>query len=415
MSPSGRRARPLVALIGGQIFLHGSMAGLRLAAPLWVLDAGQGAARLGVLLALFAAAPIATALQAGRLADRYGYHRPLYVAVALALAGGAVAVVSTLAGPAQYVLLCVAAVLSGAGANCGLIAIQRTAGRLATAAQDGQSPTGTELKRVFSWLGLAPSLANVLGALAAGVVIDAAGFPTAFGVLALLPLAALIWARQVPREPVDLGRTARGGGLGALWRSAAELSGTPGLRRLLLVNWLLSTSWDVHSFVVPILGHGRGLSASAIGTVLAVFAAAVAAVRLVIPVVAHRMREAQVLAGAMLWAAAVLAAYPLAQTVWTMGACAVLLGLALGCVQPMIMSTLHQLTPAHRHGEAIALRSMTINLSSTVMPLGFGFIGAAVGGGMLFWGMAALLGAGSWSARRLGSWLPNPSSTPEHR
>ena len=37
-----------------------------------------------------------------------------------------------------------------------------------------------------------------------------------------------------------------------------------------------------------------------------------------------------------------------------MGGCAVLLGLTLGAVQPMIMSTLHHLTPDGRHGEAIA-------------------------------------------------------------
>ena len=42
----------------------------------------------------------------------------------------------------------------------------------------------------------------------------------------------------------------------------------PGLRRLLFVNWLLSSSWDVHSFAVPVLGHGRGYNASTIGLVL---------------------------------------------------------------------------------------------------------------------------------------------------
>ena len=56
-----------------------------------------------------------------------------------------------------------------------------------------------------------------------------------------------------------------------------------------------------------------------------------------------------------------------------------LLGLALGAVQPMIMTTLHQITPPDRHGEAIALRSMTINLSSALMPLLFGALGAALG------------------------------------
>ena len=108
-----------------------------------------------------------------------------------------------------------------------------------------------------------------------------------------------------------------------------------------------------------------------------------------------------ILVGAMLVVAAVFGLYPLALGPWTMGGCAIVLGLALGVVQPMIMSTLHQLTPAHRHGEAIALRSMAINLSSTLMPLGFGVLGSALGAGGLFWVMGAAVGTGSLAARRL--------------
>jgi sugar phosphate permease len=108
-----------------------------------------------------------------------------------------------------------------------------------------------------------------------------------------------------------------------------------------------------------------------------------------------------VLAGAMLWTAAVFVVYPMVHTAWLMMACAVALGVALGAVQPMIMSTLHQITPHQRHGEAIALRSMTINISSAAMPLMFGLAGAAVGAATLFWVMAAALGAGSFQARRI--------------
>jgi MFS family permease len=81
----------------------------------------------------------------------------------------------------------------------------------------------------------------------------------------------------------------------------------------------------------------------------------------------------------------------------------VLLGLALGCVQPMIMSTLHHITPDERHGEAIALRSMTINFASALMPLLFGALGATLGASMLFWLMGAAVGAGSVPARRVGA------------
>jgi predicted MFS family arabinose efflux permease len=184
--------------------------------------------------------------------------------------------------------------------------------------------------------------------------------------------------------------------------NAWNLLRLPGFPRLLLVNWLLSSSWDVHSFLVPVLGHERGFSASAIGLVLGVFAVAVAAVRLAIPFLAHRLAERMVLVFAMLTAGAVFAVYPFAHQAWVMGVCAVFLGFALGAVQPMVMTTLHQLTPPHRHGEAIALRSMVINLSSAVMPLAFGLVGAALGATGLFWAMGVLVASGSIAARRIG-------------
>lgn len=382
--------RPLLALIVGQIGLHACMAGIRLAAPLLALHEGHAAAAVGLLMALFAAAPIALAMQAGRQADRHGYHRPVRIAVALTGGGALLAWLATFAGSLQFALLCGAAALAGAGANFGLIAIQRTAGR---AARDP-----IERKQVFSWLGLAPALANVVGPVAAGVLIDAAGYRSAFFALLLLPLVTLWWARQVPVEPARPAAAEDAARAGAL-----DLLLAPGMRRLLLVNWLLSTSWDLHGFLVPILGHERGLSASAIGIVLGAFATAVAAVRLVIPLVARHAREPQVLAAAMLWTAVVFGVYPFARGPWVMGACAVLLGLALGCVQPMVMSTLHHITPDARHGEAIALRSMTINLSSTVMPLLFGAAGVALGASALFWMMSASVAAGSWPARRVGA------------
>jgi len=388
-----RPARVLLALIIGQICLHSCMTGIRMAAPLQALRQGHAAWVVGVLMGLFAAAPILLALQAGRLADRHGYHRPMRIAVALSVAGGLVATLATWVPAdwptAGFAAMGVAAMLVGAGANVGLITIQRTASRTAGDA--------TELKRVFSWLGLAPALSNVVGPVLAGALIDLGGFRAAYAVLLTLPLIGLRWANQIPREPAAAPRSS------ALPPGSWDLLHTPGLRRLLLVNWLLSASWDVHAFLVPILGHERGFSASAIGLVLGVFASAVAAVRVVIPMLAHRLREGQVLAGAMLWTALVFALYPLARTAWLMGLFAALLGLALGAVQPMIMATLHQITPHDRHGEAIALRSMTINFSSAVMPLLFGALGAALGASALFWLMGAAVGSGSLPARRIGA------------
>lgn len=386
---AGITGRTLLALVIGQVGIHAAMAGLRLAAPLQTLREGYSAWSVGLLMALFAAAPVLLAMPSGRMADRYGYHRPVHLAVALSALGAVCAVASTfLEGALHFGLLCVSAMLCGSGANIGMLAIQRTAG---LAARDG-----TERMRIFSWLGVAPSFANMVGPVALGFMIDWAGFAAAYALM--FPLVGLtLWsARQVPRMPVP-GPVAGTGQKGSAW----SLLQAPGMKRLLLANWLLSTCWDVHAFAVPIIGHDRGFSASTIGLILGTFTLSVSLIRLVIPALAHRVEETAVIRRAMLGTAAVFALYPLAANPWQMGLCAVLLGITLGCTQPMVMSTLHHLTPDNRHGETLAFRSMAINLSSTLMPLFFGAVGVAVGASALFWAVGASVAGGSWAVAGL--------------
>ena len=183
------------------------------------------------------------------------------------------------------------------------------------------------------------------------------------------------------------------------------------MRRLLLINWLLSSCWDVHTFVLPVLGHERGLSASVIGTILGAFAVAATLIRTVMPMVAARIKEWAVIAGAMTATALLFAVYPLLHAPLAMGACSVLLGFALGSVQPMILSTLHQITPEHRQGEALGLRMMTVNASSFVMPMLFGSVGAVVGLSGLFWGIGSGVALGSRLAARLKP--AGPADQPE--
>jgi MFS family permease len=367
------------------------MAGVRVAAPLLALRHGHPQWAVGILIGLFAAAPVLTSLRAGRLADARGYHYPMRVAVALTTAGGLLAVLSTWLEAAQLPVLGLAATLCGVGTNFGLIAIQRSAAHMTAG-------SSAELTRVFSWLGLAPAVSNMIGPVLAGVMIDLSGFRGAFIALTTLPLLSLAGAALVRLEkPSAKPKTTNHG-------TAWDLFKTAGLRRLLLVNWLLSSSWDFHSFVVPILGHERNFSASAIGFILGSFALAVTAVRFVIPLVLHRiphLTAGQILARAMLMTAAVFFIYPWVQSAWLMSICAAFLGLSLGSVQPMIMSALHQLTPKDRHGEAIALRSMTINSSSSVMPLLFGAAGGFVGAASLFWVVGLAVAAGSFAAKKV--------------
>ena len=157
----------------------------------------------------------------------------------------------------------------------------------------------------------------------------------------------------------------------------------------------------MHTFVVPVLGFERGLHASVIGSILGAFALAAAAIRLVMPLVAAHLREWKVLVVAMLTTAALFAVYPLMPSALAMGTCSVLLGFALGTVQPMVMSMLHQITPEARHGEALGLRLMVINASSVLMPVLFGTAGAALGVAVVFWATGAAVSLGSRAAWQL--------------
>ena len=375
----------LARLIVGHIFLHACMSGMRMAAPLFALREGFSALAVGFLLALFALTQVFLALPAGRYVDRHGLKRPIGWAVLVGSTGGVLALAFPL-----FPVLCLSALMTGGAAGVSSIAMQRHVGR---AAQDA-----TELKKVFSWLSLGPAISNFIGPLATGLLIDHSGFQAAFALLALLPIATWFWVRATQElAPVV---AAPGAGTNRVW----DLLGEPLMRRLMLVNWLLSSCWDVHTFVVPVLGHERGFSASVIGAILGSFALAATLVRLVLPVVAAHVREWAVVTFAMLMTAVVFAVYPFMHSALAMGACSVLLGLALGSVQPMIMSTLHQITPEARHGEALGLRLMAINGSSVLMPLLFGTVGAVVGVSVVFWAVGLAVGAGARQA-----WLLRPA------
>lgn len=388
----------VLRLVAAQITIHACMTGLRMATPLLALSQGYSAAAVGVLLALFALTQVFLSLPAGRFADKHGLKRPLAISVVAACTGASLAAIWPI-----YPVLCVAAMSCGAAAGTALIALQRHVGRSAQ--------NKVQLRKMFSWLSIGPAASNFIGPLVAGLLIDHAGgqagselgFRIAFGVLATWPLLAWLLVRGVAELPNP--SPPEGAKTGPAW----DLLQNQGFRRLLLTNWALSSCWDVHTFVVPILGHERGLSASVIGMILGGFAIAATVVRVLMPLLAEYLREWQLVLISMVATCTLFTLYPLMPGAWSMAACSVLLGVFLGSVQPMMMSMLHQLTPEHRQGQALGLRMMTINGSSVLMPMLFGTLGTVLGVSVLFW----MVGAGVGAASRL-PWLMGRENLPLH-
>src|SRR5262249_20351625 len=217
-----------------------------------------------------------------------------------------------------------------------------------------------------------------------------------FLVLALLPLApAMVLARgalALPRPHPSPVRASPGG--------IAELLRDRRLRRVFAINGLLSVAWDLHTFFIPVYGAKIGLSASRIGMILASFAAATFAVRLLMPWIVRRFSEFGVLTAAMFTGGCTYAMFPFVTGIWPLMTLSFILGLALGSCQPMVMSLLHSLAPAGRMGEAVGVRMSVINASTFAVPLFFGAIGSSLGIGPVFWLVGVTLAGGSFLTRR---------------
>ena len=68
------------------------------------------------------------------------------------------------------------------------------------------------------------------------------------------------------------------------------------------------------------------------------------------------------------------------------------LGMAIGSVQPMILSAMHKVTPPARHGQILGLRMLATNGATAGMPLIFGAL-ATLGGAVIpMWMIAGVLG-----------------------
>jgi MFS family permease len=377
----------VVALVG----LHACMAASRVAASLSVLQQGYPAWTVGALLSLYGLAPIGLSLWAGQMADRHGFHRPVIGSIIAALIGATLPVVTQ-----HLAALALSGLLTGGAGAFAAVAIQREAGLMARDIGD--------LKRVFGWVALGPALSNTVAPVVAGLLIDHAGFRAAFVFAALLPLVAAWAVWQVPRQHAlqHAAPSAPVSPLGTL-----SLLRLPLMRNLLLVNIAMAASWDAHTFTVPVVGHARELSASAIGLVLGSFAVASIVVRLTISTLAARVDEPRVLRAAIALATAVLLIYAWLPGALGMMVGSALLGLALGSVQPMVLSLLHQGAPPGRQGQALALRMFFTNAATIAMPLGFGFLAAATTSAAPMWLMAALLLAARIPARRLAARVPS--------
>lgn len=364
------------------VLTHLSFAGFRVILSLTAIHYQATPFTVGVVMSLLTVIPMLFAVRWGRYVDRVGVRGPMLAGVAAILA----AMVLGWAVPRLETLF-IASPLAGSGFFLYHIA-----------AGHASAVIGRPEDRVrnFSLLALAFSASGFLGPMLAGFAIDWIGHRGAMLALAAGALVnvVVLAARgiETPRHAASAAQQEK--------RRLADLLRAPGFRRVFAVSGTLSVTWDLFAFVIPIYGSQVGLSASTIGLILGAFGAAVFVVRLLLPLLAHRVSGWRMLIAAMLLSGALLFAFPLVSGVPQLMAIAFLMGIGLGGTQPFIMALLYEMAPPGRGAEVLSVRTWLINLSQSSVPLSFGALGSAFGMLPVFWAMGAALLVAGWFAAR---------------
>lgn len=282
--------------------------------------------------------------------------------------------------PALYV----AAALLGLGFSFYTVSVQNLVGMLGKADEHG---------RQFGNFAMVAAVASFVGPLVSGFSIDHTGFRTTCLIIALIALT------PVPMLAARGGALPRGKRRDGPAESVRGMLATPGVRRVLVTSSLVQLGIDLFQFYLPIYGHSVGLTASQIGVVLAMFAAASFVVRIIMPRLIARSGEEMVLSYAFYLGAASFIFIPLFQSAVALSVIAFVFGLGLGCGPPITMMLTYAQSPAGRSGEALGLRLTVNHLARVIGPLVFGSIGSAFGLFPVFWGDALMMASGgilSW-------------------
>jgi len=366
--------------LGLGFLLFTGLSAARIVLTLYALELGAAPSVVGVLGFLFYLFALLLSWPVGALADRAGAYRLMLFAAACNTAALILPYfVRTI--PAFYA----AAALSGLALAFFHVTLQHTVGFLSTP---------EERARNFSNFSLIGALTNFVGPLFAGFSIDHAGYANACLFGSSLSLAALtlimIWGRRL----LPGGNPGATHGIGS-WNTLADRE----VLRMLFTSGLVQLGTDLFQFYLPIYGHAIGLSASAIGAVLAAFAVASFVVRLFLARLVKTVAGEKLLAWSFYLGAVGFALVPFCKDPFALASISFFFGLGMGIGTPLTVILMYERTVEGRAGQTLGLRLTGNNLVRAIGPLIFGAVGSAFGLPPVFWINGAMMMLGGLLSR----------------
>ncbi|HZR03422.1 MAG TPA: MFS transporter, partial [Burkholderiales bacterium] len=102
-------------------------------------------------------------------------------------------------------------------------------------------------------------------------------------------------------------------------------------------------------------------------------------------------------------AASAFVLMPLFRNIVMLGVVSFVVGLGMGCGQPITTMMIFAHSPGGRSGSTMGLRQTINNVMRMSGPAVFGLVASALGVLVVFWANAVLMSVGGWMARRAGA------------
>jgi MFS family permease len=363
----------LVVLLAvlNQIGLKGS----KMLVALYAIELHAGASTIGLLVSMYAIFPLGLAVYAGRYSDRVGVRRPMVL--------GSLGMCCSLLLPAALPSLTALFV------SASLVGIANIFFHVAVHNLIGAFGAPGERTRNFGTFSLGSAVSGMLGPVLVGILIDRAGYGLSYYVLcaiSIVPAIALAsYGRLIPRHVRGKPHAPPAQG------NVGDLLRMPRLRNTMFTSGIILTGIDLFNFYMPIHGRAIGLSASMIGMIVGMQAAAAFVVRLWMPWMSQRFGEMRVLTWSLATAGATYFLFPAFRDPLVLGMISFLLGLGLGCGQPLSIILTYNHSPPGRSGEALGLRLTVNKFTQILVPVMFGSLGSAFGILPIFWANGVLL------------------------
>jgi len=377
------RVNPQIfSLIAVSVLAHVTMSGGRVSASLFALQHGGSGFSAGIAYSLYGLLPALLSLHMGRWIDRIGTR--------IVMRGSLVVMIFGLSLPYLWPILPVvflSAALCGFGFGTYMLAANVSVSYMAFKHEGDRIG-------MIGWLQLGNSVSSVVGPTLVGTIIDHHSFGAAFGTLALIVLGSLVVSYRVdlPDGTRDLHQDKGGASI------VRTVFSNPRLLRIYILAMTVSLSWDGFNFMVPVLGHERGYSATTIGMVLSCFAVGTFAIRAALPWLSRHLSEWRMLCLSFGLTALVFFLLPFASFSLLLAGLGFLFGLAAGVGQPNILNLIYRAMPAGKAGEGAGLRAMMGNFMGLTGPTVYGSIAALFGAVPVFLLIGCIMSVSSWQA-----------------